>query len=71
MTSSPTPTRAGTPDVAAAVMMSAESASGEYPIDAVTVMGKIVSTVAARRRRSRRPARRSRRCWTRRHSTRR
>ncbi|WGY69531.1 pyruvate kinase [Burkholderia cepacia] len=54
MTSSPTPTRAEASDVAAAVyegadavMLSAESASGEYPIDAVTFMRKIVSTVEA------------------------
>jgi len=49
MTNSPTPTRAEVTDVAYAiicgadaVMLSEESASGQYPIEAVTMMNKII-----------------------------
>jgi pyruvate kinase len=52
MTNSPTPTRAEVTDVAYAVqigadgvMLSEESASGKYPVEAVTEMRKIVDEV--------------------------
>ncbi|GAB3453485.1 pyruvate kinase [Massilia terrae] len=52
MTASPVPTRAEVSDVATAiyegadaVMLSAESASGQFPIEAVTVMDKVISEV--------------------------
>lgn len=54
MITSPVPTRAEASDVATAiydgadaVMLSAESASGEYPIEAVTMMDRILSRVEA------------------------
>lgn len=52
MIQSPVPTRAEASDVATAiyegadaVMLSAESASGQYPVEAVTIMGRIISEV--------------------------
>ena len=54
MVHSPTPTRAEASDVATAVydgtdavMLSAESASGDYPIEAVTMMDRILRSVEA------------------------
>ncbi len=54
MVHSPTPTRAEASDVATAVydgtdavMLSAESASGDYPIEAVTIMDRILKSVEA------------------------
>lgn len=54
MVHSPTPTRAEVSDVATAVydgtdavMLSAESASGDYPVEAVTIMDRILKSVEA------------------------
>ena len=54
MVHSPTPTRAEASDVATAVydgtdaiMLSAESASGDYPVEAVTIMDRIAKSVEA------------------------
>ncbi|GHT91292.1 pyruvate kinase [Alphaproteobacteria bacterium] len=54
MITSPSPTRGEVSDVANAVyagtdttMLSAESASGQYPLEAITIMGKIIEKVEA------------------------
>ncbi len=54
MISSPVPTRAEASDVASAiydgadaVMLSAESAAGQYPVEAVTIMDRIIAEVEA------------------------
>lgn len=63
MIQNPTPTRAEASDVATAayeqadcLMLSAESASGKYPIEAVSVMSRIIARAEASRTQAREPA---------------